>query len=211
MDESSYVVILAVFDDDELGAKAYKDLHQAEKDKKIDLENTVLVTKDEKGKIRIHEEAEKIAKEVGVGALVGGALGLLAGPAGVIALGAIGAALGGVSAKFDDVGFDDTRLKNLGERLKPDNSAIIAVLEAKYSDPLVAKLKNRNARVAVEDLPKDFKETLEADWGFAYRIAEDETREAAFDLGLAEREVEDYVTGEDDSEASPSDDSDAGS
>lgn len=211
MDESPYVVILAVFDDDELGANAYKDLHQAEKDKKIDFANTVLVTKDEKGKIRIHEEAEKIAKEVGVGALVGGALGLLAGPAGLIALGAIGAALGGVSAKFDDVGFDDTRLKKLGERLEPDHSAIIAVLETKYSDPLVAELKNRNAKVAVENLPMDFKETLEADWGFAYRIAADETREAALDLGLAEREFEDYVSGEGDSGTSTPDDSEADS
>jgi uncharacterized membrane protein len=190
MDEAPYVVVFAVFEDDEAGAEAYKDLQQAEKDKKIDLENTVLISKDENGKIRIKEEAEKIAGEIGLGALVGGALGLLAGPAGVVALGAIGAALGGVSAQLDDVGFDDTRLKKLGERLALDNAAIIAVLEGKYSGNLVEELENRAARVVVEDLPNNFKEILEEGGSFAYRIAEGETDEAAQELGLVDPDAQ---------------------
>ncbi len=196
MSDAPYVVVLAVFDDDQAGVQAYKDLRKAEKDKKIDLENSVVVSKDEEGKILINEEAEKIAGGVGKGALVGGALGLLAGPPGVIALGAIGAALGGLTAKLDDVGFDDTRLKKLGERLEPDKAAIVAVTEGKYAEKLVAELENRAAQVAVEDLPKDFKQILEEGGSFAWRIAEDEAQEAGVELGLIKPEFKDYVSDE---------------
>jgi uncharacterized membrane protein len=193
MSESPYEVVLAVFEDEATATKAYKDLQKAEKDKKVDLENVVLIHKEAEGKIDIKEAAEKIAGEAGIGALVGGALGLLAGPVGVITLGAAGAALGGISAKLDDVGFDDERLKMLGESLEPGKSAILAVLESQFSEKLVQELNNRGAQVAVEDLPKDFKQILDDGGSFAYRIAADEAQEAAVELGLIEPEVKDYV------------------
>jgi uncharacterized membrane protein len=199
MSDSPYVVVMAIFDTDEKGIQAYKDLRRAEKEKKIDLENTVLVSKDDDGKIHIKEEAEKISTEAGIGALVGGAIGLLAGPAGVVALGAIGAALGGVSAKLDDVGFEDARLKSLGERLEPDKAAIVAVTEGKYAQKLGEELVNRGAQVATEELPKDFKQILDEGGSFAYRIAEDEAQEAAVELGLVEPEIKDYVADESES------------
>ena len=211
MNESQYEIVLAVFEDEQTAAKAYKDLHQAEKDEKVDLENVVLIHKEADGKIEVKEAAEKIAGEAGIGALVGGALGLLAGPVGVITLGAIGAALGGLSAKLDDVGFDDTRLEKLGESLEPGKSAILAVLESKYTEKLEQEFKNRGARVAIEELPSDFKQILEDGGSFAYRIAEDEAQEAAVELGLVKPEVKSYVENveEPGTEESPEDDPNA--
>ena len=211
MNESQYEIVLAVFEDEQTAAKAYKDLHQAEKNKKVDLENVVLIHKEADGKIEVKEAAEKIAGEAGIGALVGGALGLLAGPVGVITLGAIGAALGGLSAKLDDVGFDDTRLEKLGESLEPGKSAILAVLESKYTEKLEQEFKNRGARVAIEELPSDFKQILEDGGSFAYRIAEDEAQEAAVELGLVKPEVKSYVENveEPGTEESPEDDPNA--
>ena len=211
MSKSQYEVILAVFEDEPTATKAYKDLHKAEKDKKVDLENVVLIHKEAEGKIDLKEDAEKIAGEAGIGALVGGALGLLAGPVGVITLGAAGAVLGGLSAKLDDAGFDDTRLEMLGETLEPGNSAILAVLESKYTEKLVQEFKNRGARVAIEDLPSDFKQILEEGGSFAYRIAADEAQEAAVELGLIKPEVKDYVADVDEPGAddSPEDDPNA--
>jgi uncharacterized membrane protein len=211
LSESQYEVILAVFGDEHAAAIGYKDLHKAEKDKKVDLENVALIHKEAEGKIEIKEDAEKIAGEAGIGALVGGALGILAGPAGVITFGALGAALGGISAKLDDAGFDDTRLRNLGETLEPGNSAIVTVLETESTEQLIAELENRGARVAVEKLPGDFEQILEDSGSFAYRIAEDEAQEAAVELGLVEPEVKDYVEDVDESgtDQSPGDDPNA--
>jgi uncharacterized membrane protein len=201
MSEYPYEVVLAVFEEESIAKKAYKDIQKAEKDKKVDLENVVLIHKEAEGKIDIKEAAEKISGEVGIGALVGGALGLLAGPVGVITFSAAGAALGGISAKLDDVGFDDQRLKMLGEALDPGKSAIVAVLESQFSENLVKELKNRGAQVAVEGLPKDFKQILEAGGSFAYRMAFDEAQEAAVELGLIEPEVEDYITDAEDDDS----------
>ena len=142
------------------GVQAYKDLRKAEKDKKIDLENSVVVSKDADGKIQIKEEAEKSGKGAKVGALVGGALGILAGPGGVVAFGALGAAVGGLTSKLDDVGFSDARLERLGNRLQPGKAAIVIVTQAKYKQKLVEEIEKRGANVGVEDLPKDFKEAL---------------------------------------------------
>ena len=193
MSESPYDVILAVFDDQAIASQAYQDLHKAEKDKKVDLENVVLIHKEAAGKIDVKEAAEKISGGARIGALVGGALGILAGPVGVITLGAAGAVVGGLSAKLDDVGFDDERLEMLGETLEPGKSAILAVLESQYSEKLVQELKNRGAQVAVEDLPKDFRQILEDGGSFAYRIAADEAQEAAVELGLIKPKFEDYI------------------
>jgi uncharacterized membrane protein len=201
MTESQFEVVLSVFDDEATASQAYKDLHKAEKDKKVDLENVVLIHKEAEGKIEIKEDAEKVAGEVGKVALVGGALGLLAGPVGVITLGAAGAIIGGISAKLDDVGFDDSRLKLLGESLDVGKSAILAVLETKYVEKLVEELQNRGARVAVEELPRDFKQILEDSGSFAYRIAGDEAQEAAVELGLVKPEHKDYVESLDEPEA----------
>lgn len=211
MSESPYVVVLAVFDTDEAGVQAYKELRDAEKDKKIDLENSVVVSKDDDGKIHINEEAETIAGGAAKGALIGGALGLLAGPAGVVAFGALGAALGGLTSKLDDVGFSDARLERLGNRLPPDKAAIVAITEGKYQEKLAEELENRGATVGVEDLPKDFKEILDGGGSFAYRIAADEAQEAAVDIGLIKPEFKDYVSGEVDpgEDSSPEDDPNA--
>jgi len=211
MSESPYVVVLAVFDTDEAGIQAYKELRDAEKDKKIDLENSVVVSKDDDGKIHINEEAETIAGGAAKGALIGGALGLLAGPAGVVAFGALGAALGGLTSKLDDVGFSDARLEKLGNRLPPDKAAIVAITEGKYQEKLAEELENRGATVGVEDLPKDFKEILDEGGSFAYRIAADEAQEAAVDIGLIKPEFTDYVSGEVEpgEDSSPEDDPNA--
>jgi uncharacterized membrane protein len=196
MSDAPYVVVLAVFDSDETGIQAYTDLRNAEKDNKISLQNSVVVSKDDHGKIHIKEQAETSAKGAGIGALIGGALGVLAGPPGVVAFGALGAAIGGLSAKLDDAGFNDARLQKLGQKLQPDQAAIVVVTEGNYAQKLTEELQARAASVGVEDLPKDFKEILEEGGSFAYRIAEDQAKEAAFGMGLAEREVEDYVSGE---------------
>ena len=196
MDEPLFELILAVFEDESAAANSYKALHQAEKEKKIDLENVIVISKEAEGKIHVKESAEEISGEVGIGALVGGALGILAGPLGIITFGAMGAALGGLSAKLDDVGFDDSQLERLAEALQPGESAILAVLDSKYADLLVEKLQERGGRVAREEMPKNFGKLLDEGGRWAYRIVAGEADEAAAELGLIEPEVEDYVSDE---------------
>ncbi|WP_426624905.1 DUF1269 domain-containing protein [Leifsonia sp. McL0607] len=57
----------------------------------------------------------------GRGSLLGGAIGLIGGPIGVLA----GAGIGALASKLRDAGFPDDQLKQLGESLAPNESAVV--------------------------------------------------------------------------------------
>jgi hypothetical protein len=57
----------------------------------------------------------------GRGALVGGAIGLIGGPLGVLA----GSGIGVLASKLRDMGFKDSQLKHLGESLRQNHSAVV--------------------------------------------------------------------------------------
>jgi uncharacterized membrane protein len=208
MSETKFDLIMAVFDTEEAASNSYKELHQAEKKKLIDTENVVVIYKEDEGKIHVKETAEKVAGEATIGALVGGALGILAGPLGIVTFSAAGAALGGLAAKLDDVGFDDTSLARIAESLEPGSSAIITVLDGQYSERLVEELKKRDAQVAVEPLPRDFGKLLDEGDGWAYRIASGEADEAARELGLIKPESKTFVSDLEDHSEMKSDEDD---
>lgn len=194
MEESPYELILAVFDDESHASDAFQALKSAEKEKVIDLENVVVIHKKEEGKIDVKEAAESASGEIGIGALVGGALGLLAGPVGIITFAGAGAILGGLSARLDDAGFDDTRLERFGEALQAGESAILAVIEIKAKNEIVAELESLGAKVATESLPKEIGKDIEKGIGRAYQFAAAEADEAAVELGLKEADGEDFVS-----------------
>ena len=62
----------------------------------------------------------------GRGALLGGAIGIIGGPLGVLAGGGIGA----LAAKLRDSGFPDSQLEALGKTLEPGGSAVVVELAA---------------------------------------------------------------------------------
>lgn len=62
----------------------------------------------------------------GRGALLGGAIGIIGGPLGILAGGGIGA----LAAKLRDSGFPDNQLEALGKTLQPGGSAVVVELAA---------------------------------------------------------------------------------
>jgi uncharacterized membrane protein len=67
----------------------------------------------------------------GRGALVGGAIGILAGPIGILAGGGIGA----LAAKLRDSGFKNDQLEQLGKSLGPGQSAVVVEIAADAVEP----------------------------------------------------------------------------
>jgi uncharacterized membrane protein len=85
----------------------------------------------------------------GRGALLGGAIGLLGGPAWVIA----GGAIGGLAAKLRDSGFKDAELEQLGRSLKPNGSAVVIEIAADATETATDLLKPLGAeRIVVEEI-----------------------------------------------------------
>jgi uncharacterized membrane protein len=148
-------LIVAAFNDDKKAAEVLKQLRSLEKENVILLVNAAIMTKDEKGKVSIKETDDVGAgKGALFGAIAGGLVGLLGGPAGVIIGAAAGAATGGVAASKIDMGFPDDTLKELRDTLKPDSSAILALIQHQWVDRVVDELDKYGAtlfRQALKD------------------------------------------------------------
>ena len=91
---------------------------------------------------------------------VGAAIGVIAGPLLVVPA-AVGALVGGLAAKFTDAGFDDTRLKAIGEGLTPGSSAIVAIVEHKWVEQVQQELEEMQADVVTAALAADIHEQFE--------------------------------------------------
>jgi uncharacterized membrane protein len=96
------------------------------KEKVVKLRDAVVISKTEKGKIKLHQTKDDSTSK---GLLKGGGIGvifaILFGPAGWIVA---GAAAGGALATFDR-GIKNKLLKELGENMTPEESAMAVLVE----------------------------------------------------------------------------------
>jgi uncharacterized membrane protein len=111
------------------------------------------VDQNEKGKVHIHEPGHGGVGAV-IGGAVGGTLGLFGGPAGVLALGAAGAAIGGAAGHLDRV-IPKSDLEELGEALTPDSSALLLLLEDTESEGVINSMSGYNANVVTLTVGSD--------------------------------------------------------
>jgi uncharacterized membrane protein len=168
MSEVPVQLIIAAFRDEDAASQALKTLKQAKKDGLIRIKDAAVIRKDEKGKLRIKETADVGGgKGAAFGGVVGAAIGLVAGPLLVVPA-AVGALIGGLTAKLVDTGFSDERLKQIGEALEPGSSAIIAVVEHKWVEEVRREMENAGADLMTEAIKTDIAEQLEAGHDVAY-------------------------------------------
>jgi uncharacterized membrane protein len=96
----------------------------------IDIEDIAYITREENGKVKLHETANVTTAAAGLGfvrgTIWGGLVGLLfLNPVlGMVAGGAIGAAGGAATGKMIDYGITTSFMKDIGERVVPGTSAL---------------------------------------------------------------------------------------
>lgn len=121
-----YSFIVVKYPKKETGEAALKAVTNLAKEKVVKLKDAVAITKTEKGKIKLHQTKDDPA---GKGFLKGGVIGIifavLFGPAGWIAAGAL---LGTAFAMFDR-GIKNKLLKELGDGMTSDESALAVLIE----------------------------------------------------------------------------------
>jgi len=106
----------------------------------------VIVEQDEKGKVHTHEPGHGTVGTV-VGAVGGGLLGLIGGPAGLLAWTVGGAVVGGAAGKYLGRPFSKGDIKEIGAAMSPDSSAFLLLVEDIDSESVVDSLKGYNANV----------------------------------------------------------------
>ena len=105
-----------------------------------------VVEQDEKGKVHTHEPG---MGGIGtpVGAVGGGLLGLIGGPAGLLAWTVGGAVVGGVAGKYLGRPFAKGDLKEIGEAMSPDSSAFLLLVEDIDSEAVIDSMQGYSANV----------------------------------------------------------------
>jgi uncharacterized membrane protein len=162
MSEVPVELVIAAFQTEDGAENALKQLQQANKAHWIDIDNAAVIRRDAADKLHIKDVKDMTGRRgAAIGGVVGGVLGILFPPT-LLASAAIGAGVGGLAAKLHDGGFDDRRLRDLGESLKPGTSAIVAVIEHTWVIEAEQALAEEGARVVVESVKADIAQQLAA-------------------------------------------------
>src|SRR5512136_3181974 len=126
-DKDKYSFIVVKYPQKDTADAALKAMSGLAKEKVVKLRDAVAITKSEQGKIKLHQTKDDPTSK---GLLKGGGVGvifaLLFGPPGWIVA---GAALGGAFATFDR-GIKNKLLKELGENMTPEQSALAVLVES---------------------------------------------------------------------------------
>ncbi len=110
-----------------------------------------VVVREADGSVKVHEPGAG-GKGATIGAVAGGALGLLGGPAGVLWLAAAGGAIGGVAGHFAGREIPKKDLKQIGAQLQPNSSAFLALVEDTDAEAMVNSMSGYEANVVTVTL-----------------------------------------------------------
>jgi len=134
------LVLTATFDTLGGANLAVTKLEELEKEGLLDVNNTLTVSKNAWDKIDIHETTgDSGAKGAGIGALVGGIVGLIFPPA-ILATAGLGAAVGGMTGVLRAASIDESDIKAMADQLEPGQSMLIAIVEPQWRDEVEAAL-----------------------------------------------------------------------
>ena len=153
-------LVAVVFDDESTAFEMRAALAKMQKEYLLDMEDAVVVTRDQNGKTKLHQAVCLTT----AGAVSGGFWGMLIGLLFLNPLlGAlVGAGAGAISGKFRDIGLDDKMMKDVGDSLKPGTSALFVLLRKVTADKVLDGLKSfvGKGRVYQSSLNKDDEKAL---------------------------------------------------
>jgi uncharacterized membrane protein len=135
-------------------------LGRLQTERSIELEDAVIVTRNDDGKVKLHQTAKLAAAGAAGGALWGGVIGLLF-FAPLVGM-AIGAASGGAAGALSDVGVDDRFLKDLGTKLEPGSAALIVLVHRSTPDKVLPEISGFGGEVIQSSLSDDAEAQLQA-------------------------------------------------
>jgi len=153
-------LVAIVFDDPTTAFEMRTSLLKMQKEHLIDLEDSVVVTKTEAGKIKL-DQATNLTS---AGAIGGGFWGMLIGLIFLNPLlgAAVGATAGALTARLTDIGLNDQMMKDIAATFKPGSSALFVLVRRATVDKVLDGLKEfaGKGKVYRTSLDKDTEQTL---------------------------------------------------
>ena len=153
-------LIVVTSEDEATAFEMRAELVKMQKEYLIKMEDTVVVTKDEKGKTKLHQAVNLTA----AGAVGGSFWGMLIG---MIFLNplfgmAAGAGAGAISGALSDIGIDNNTMKEMAVSFKPGGSALFVLLRNSNREKVLDRLKPfaGKGKVFQTSLTKDREDAL---------------------------------------------------
>jgi len=164
-------LVVAAWPDPDAAGQALQELKQAKREHLIGIVDLATLVVDAEGKLRIKDTKDMGTGEGAViGGLLGATLGLITGGLGWLLVG--GGVIGALAARARDGGLPDARLRELGDRMTPNSSAIVAVIEHRWVADLQRDVADRGAEILTEVIGEDLAEQLGHGSAVAYSAGE---------------------------------------
>jgi uncharacterized membrane protein len=143
-------LIAVAYPDRETAEKVRQRLAQLTLEHTLELEDAVIVDRDENGKVKLHQAHNPAARGAAGGALWGGLIGMLF----LVPLFGmlVGAAAGGSSGALMDVGINDQFMKDLGTKLQPGGAALIVLVRKVTPDKVLPEISQYGGEVIQSSL-----------------------------------------------------------
>lgn len=151
-------LVVIGFDNENSAFEMRAELAKLQKEYLIDMEDVVVVTKNDKGKLKLHQ-----ATNLPTAGAVGGTFwGMLIGFIFFNPLlgAAVGAGAGALSGKLSDIGIGDSFIKELGETITSQSSALFVLVRKATPDKVLEALKGFEGKVLKTSLTADKEDTL---------------------------------------------------
>lgn len=163
-------VIVAAYTQEEAADEVLEKVKEAKKAETFQYWDAAVIRLDERGRYYLHEDKDmSTPKGAGIGAVVGGLIGIAGGPAGVILGSGVGAAIGMFVANADG-GIKDERFEEVGQALEPSNSALIIVSGHDYLQQMQDYASEEDVEIAMKKLADGIHEHMEHGTDVAYII-----------------------------------------
>jgi uncharacterized membrane protein len=155
-------LIAVTFSDETTAFELRAELAKLQKEYLIDMDDVVVVTRDDTGKVKLHQAVNLTA----AGAVGGSFWGLLIGMLFLNPLlgMAVGAGAGALSGKLTDIGIDDKFMKELGDNLPKGGSALFTLVKRSTPDKVIERLEpfRGKGKVMRTSLSKESEDELRA-------------------------------------------------
>ena len=152
-------LIAVAYPDQETAETVRAKLAELTREHVLALDDAVVVTRDENGKVKLHQAVNTAAVGAAGGALWGGLIGLLF-LAPLFGM-AVGAAAGGASGALTDRGINDNFMKQLGEKLTPGTAALIVLVHKVTPDKVLPEIQQYGGEVLQTSLDNEDEAALQ--------------------------------------------------
>ena len=151
-------LIVVAYPDEYRAAEVLATVRRLQAEYLIDLEDAIVVTKNEAGKVTLHQSHDLTTGGAIGGAIWGTIIGLffMVPFVGTV----VGAGIGALTGSLSDYGIDDTFAKEVSAQMTPGSSAIFVLERHMTADKVIPALSPFGGSVLRTSLPNDLEATL---------------------------------------------------